>query len=214
MTPPSSDKKSASGGRRRKRAEPAVNEAEAAATQRRYRVTGGIFLVALAAIVLPMLFDLKPPALEPLPDVSANDALPELAPLPLEDTDTALIDEAQALSDQIDPDGYLIEGGQRFGEPTLSESETESQADPGAVAASAAWAVQVAAFSDRANARAFRDRLKADGFAAFISSVKSSGTVLHRVAVGPMINRNDADRERGQLARRYDVEAIIVGFKA
>lgn len=216
MTPPSTDKKpatSAKGGRR-KRAEPPVNAAEAAATQRRYRVTGGIFLIALAAIVLPMLFDLEPPALEPLPDVSAADALPELAPLPPEDTDTSFIDEAQALSDQIDPDGYLVDGGQRFGEPTLSESEGEPSADGSASKASAAWAVQVAAFSDRDNARAFRDRLKADGFAAFISSVKRSGSELHRVAVGPMVNRNDADRERGQLARRYDVEAIIVGFQA
>lgn len=211
MTPPSSDKKPATGGRRRKRAEPAVNEAEAAATLRRYRVTGGIFLVALAAIVLPMLFDLTPPSLEPLPDVIASDALPELAPLPPEDTDTSFIDEAAALSDQIDDDGYLVDGGQRFGEPTLSESMEAPQTDAAPVAA---WAVQVAAFSDRDNARAFRDRLKADGFAAFISSVKRSGNVLHRVAVGPMINRNDADRERSQLARRYDVEAIIVGFQA
>lgn len=224
MTPPAADKKPASGasGGRRKRAEPPANEAEAAATQRRYRVTGGIFLVALAAIVLPMLFDLEPPALEPLPDVSSKEALPQLESLPETATDTGFIEEAQALSDQIDADGYLVDGGQRFGEPTLHESEQEpvsaddtSPADAQAQPASAAaWAVQVAAFSDRDNAKAFRDRLKADGFAAFISSVKRSGNVLHRVAVGPMINRSDADRERGQLARRYDVEAIIVGFQA
>ena len=72
------------------------------------------------------------------------------------------------------------------------------------------WAVQLASFSDPANAQAFRDRLNEDGHQAWLSSSKQNGTLRTRVAIGPLENKASAERLVTQVSARYDVEAIIV----
>ncbi|NIP15500.1 MAG: hypothetical protein GWM88_12580, partial [Pseudomonadales bacterium] len=85
--------------------------------QTRYRVTGSLFLLALAIICLPMLFDaegvpsiqiepMAPP--KPAPDVPP---LEEVAPA------SDFIEKVDELRAQVDEDGFLTDGGTRFGEP-------------------------------------------------------------------------------------------------
>lgn len=194
---------------------------EEQAVRRRYRVTGGVFLAAVALIVLPMLFDPAAPSDVDLPSVSMPTDLPVLDEPPPLLHDDGFIAEAEAQEARVDEDGYDRQTGGRIGEPfLLEEGEVEARQAAGTTTddrpanAQPLWAVQVAAFADRANARAFRDQLKKDGFAAFTTSVKRSGEILHRVAVGPLVSRSDAESERQTLAKQYELDAIIVGFEA
>ena len=174
--------------------------------QTRYRITGAVFLIALAVIVLPMLFDadgLKTGELPELPSAGGRAvAVPEVQPV----NDSAF-ERARALRDSVDEDGFSKDTSTRVGEPVLSDPDEVTPAEAGA-----AWAVQLASFGDRANAVALRDRLREDGYAALLSETKQGGERITRVAVGPMLDRAEAERLQVALSDRYGLRAIVVGF--
>ncbi len=168
----------------------------------RYRLTGTVFLLAVAAVLVPMLFDgegVAPMHLEPVPG----------EPLDIEPDRSRAPDMAEALDVRrsvealVDEDGFGTETGTRWGEPILAEDDAESDAG---------WAVQLGSFSRPENAKELRDALLEDGFAGFMSTVKRDGDVATRVAVGPLINRDDAVRLKAQLDARYEIDAVIVSF--
>lgn len=170
--------------------------------QTRYRITGSLFLIAIAVIVFPMLFDgegLPQVRIEPLEFSEETPVVPrreDVAP------ESHLIARARELATQTDAEGYLSDRGSRLGEPVLSEADEATRV----------WAVQVASFSDEDNALALRDRLRGDGYEAFISSLKRDDEVLSRVAVGPLLNHDDADTLRQDLSDELALEARIVAF--
>lgn len=57
-----------------------------------------------------------------------------------------------------------------------------------------AWTVQVGSFSQADNAQSLQARLKAEGFEAFVSRVATDAGTMHRVRVGPVPERADAER--------------------
>jgi DedD protein len=174
--------------------------------QTRYRVTGAVFLIAVAVIVLPMLFDgegLKttdvPP---PSPETITPVEVPEIKPQP-----DATFERSQELRESVDEEGFAKDNDTRIGQPVLSDTDA-----PQAPGIGAAFGVQLASFTDRANAVALRDRARADGYPAFLSEAKQSAQKLTRVAVGPYIDRKEAEQLRDELSTRYSVKAIVVGF--
>jgi cell division septation protein DedD len=72
--------------------------------------------------------------------------------------------------------------------------------------------VQVASFSKRANADDLRQRLRADGFEAFLSTEQRANGPMTRVAIGPFQSRADAVEVRDAVSRRYDVTARLMAF--
>ena len=170
----------------------------------RYRLTGTIFLIAVAAVVLPMLFDgegVAPMQLDPVPPAEFEVERDDLPPPDM----TPALEAREDLKAAIDEDGYAVDTGTRVGEPTLLDEEREETSE-------LKWAVQVAAFMQSENATALRDKLLGDGYAAFLSNVKRHGEITTRVAVGPFINRDDAERLMAELNERYEFTAMIVRF--
>ena len=172
--------------------------------QTRYRLTGLVFLLAVGAIFLPLLFDgdgVEPMQLDPLPppDIEVER---DVAPPP---DMTPVVAARDALKSAVDEDGYATDTGTRFGDAVLVEDDAAADAD-------LKWAVQVASFTQEENADRLIERLQGDGYAAFVSNVKQSGEPATRVAVGPLIERDAAVRLKGELDRRYDFEAVVVRF--
>lgn len=64
------------------------------------------------------------------------------------------------------------------------------------------WLVQVGAFSNADAARKLVKDLEADGMAALISPVSRGGRTLHRVRVGPVADRAEAQRLAVRLEAR------------
>ena len=191
--------------------------------QTRYRVTGTVFLLALAAIFFPMLFDgdgLEPSELPPLPeehiDVSPVEAVLD-EPVPDFTSTIAGRDELLA---ETDAEGYRRETGVRIGEPVIVAEDAEeaegaadaeeAEDDPIEMPADA-WAVQVGSFAEYERAITLRDRLRSDGYDALLSNMKKQDK-LTRVAVGPMIDRDDADRLKVELSDRYAFDPMVVRF--
>lgn len=69
-----------------------------------------------------------------------------------------------------------------------------------------AWTLQAGAFSDEINAIKYRDKLRENGFKAYV--LKNTNTKLDHVYVGPMIKRSKAEAERARLMSEMSVEGI------
>ncbi len=172
--------------------------------QTRYRVTGSLFLLAIAVILFPMLFDGA--GLAPL-EIQALNVPREVPDVP-DRADRApasdLVDRADALRATVDAEGFQVEAeGTRMGEPVLSEPDPSTRV----------WAVQVASFGEEENALKLRDRLRSDEQAAFISTVRQGEETLRRVAVGPLLDRAEADGLREELAVSLGLDDVrVVAF--
>ena len=198
----------------------------------RYRVTGSIFLLALAVICLPMLLDGAGLPARHLPDLPMQEALPDIRPLSGRPPESDFVARVEQLREQVDDEGFLTDSGTRFGEPVLkvpgltagvsdAGKRGDDEAVPGGASAQTpslnrgstpAWAVQVASFAEAGNAEDFRARLRRDGYEAFISTAKADERVLSRVAVGPLLDRERAESLRSELSARYEVQAQLMAF--
>jgi cell division septation protein DedD len=76
-------------------------------------------------------------------------------------------------------------------------------------AAGTGFAVQLAAFSNPADANALRDRARAAGFDAFTESVRTDKGTLTRVRIGPVADRAEADQLKAQAQAKLGVAGIV-----
>ncbi|MEM1230705.1 MAG: SPOR domain-containing protein [Pseudomonadota bacterium] len=210
-------------------------------TLKRYRVTGSLFLLALAAILGPMLFDgagLEAPELAPMP--ARTDAEPVVPPADAFEGLDAVAEEAAALRARADerlfqasPSAEASSSGvagaatkaepakpaatdtalERLGEPSDLEQAPLAQPTLRPVSATTSiWAVQVGSFSRRDNAVALRQSLRDRGFEAFLSDVKVRSEVRTRVAVGPYLSEGDAERARRSIRDAFKLDPKLVAM--
>ena len=191
----------------------------------RMRATTPVVAVALALILIPMVFD--EPATDyqtltvagsgPLSSERAM-ALQKQLQQPLGQSPTVvdfdqavpatdLIDRVRQLAAEVDADGYNTQDGTRFGEPILQEM-TES---------SRVLAVLVDQRNDITEARALRQQMRDQGYEAFISTAKlevggenSSENIVHRVAIGPLLSHTEAEEMRDDISRANNLTARVV----
>ena len=167
----------------------------------RNRIIGGVFLASLLVIVVPMFFD-KPMELKiDMPPMEQAD-LDHFEPPILDEPDTRQIDRAEQAVSSVVEDGYLVETGNRVGEPILIFNADQATQ----------WAVQLASFSNLENAESLKDTVESDGHRAWISSAMVNEDKVHRVVAGPFIKREDAMETLAQFHDSYQVDPIVVGF--
>jgi DedD protein len=90
--------------------------------------------------------------------------------------------------------------------PTATSS-TAAPARPAAVetavsspiSSRAAWAVQLGSFANRANAENLSHQIKGKGFPVYVLPGGSGASVRYRVRVGPLANRDSAQRTAAKL---------------
>ena len=198
----------------------------------RYRLIGSIFLLSLAAIFVPMVFDAPAPERdsdflidqeEETAAAAQSDDSQWLAPQQEVDeliaelkqregdfdaalTESRVQERVSALTEQVDADGYWSENGTRFGEPILSPVRSDTTV----------FAIQLATFDDPDNAKSLRQQLRDDDQEAFISQYKQRGLggekIRYRVAVGPLLSHTLAKEKRASYTQTYGVQAIVVAM--
>ena len=192
----------------------------------RYRLIGTIFLLSLAAIFLPMIFDAPAPSLQDdastsgledtqtFENVDPRTEVKSLIDQMAQDqkamdrvfADSKLHEKVEGIRETVDPDGYWVDNGTRFGEPILLPTREETEV----------FAVQLATFDEEMNARKLREQLLGDGEEAFISQYKQRGIggekIRYRVAVGPMLSHTLAKEKRISYSQIYGVEPIVVAM--
>ena len=73
--------------------------------------------------------------------------------------------------------------------------------------------VQVGSFTQQANARSLRDRLRKAGYKTSMQVAKAADGSVHRVLIGPVSDRPAAEKLRDRLAREQKLKAIVLENK-
>jgi DedD protein len=73
----------------------------------------------------------------------------------------------------------------------------------------AAWAVQLGSFASRANAENLSHQLKGQGFPVYVLPGGSGASVRYRVRVGPLANRDSAERAAAKLKSIGHVSSLV-----
>lgn len=201
--------------------------------QLKQRLVGAVVLVALAVIFIPMLLSGKGdlggsidgsniPA-EPdfrFPPVPVSPKAPPVAAapvVPLGDEE----DESPAVSGKSVPGKKVTDHSPtKPPEKNVEKAPAKPISPPVAKAAPAkvepaksgklsGWVVQVGSFSARENARALRDKLRKQGYASFVESIKGASGRVYRVRVGPELNKAAADKLRQRLVKEAGLKGLV-----
>ena len=93
--------------------------------------------------------------------------------------------------------------------PTPTPAPAKPVEAPKPAAANVGFAVQLGAFSHAADANAMRDKLRANGFSAFVEQVKTDKGTLSRVRVGPVASRAEADQLKAKVAAKVGISGMV-----
>ncbi|MCM2321314.1 MAG: SPOR domain-containing protein [Pseudomonas sp.] len=180
------------------------------------RMVGAAVLVALGVVFLPMLFNredeqrrvrVDAPPMPPAPQVTVATPEPVLVPEPQAEPTPTVADEPPP-SPPVEPVAAAQPVPQQTVAPVAPvESQAPSRLDADGVPVS--WTVQLASLSNRARAEELQRKLRSQGLDAYVRTVDG----MHRVFVGPLLERADADRVREQVARQHKLSPIVVRFQ-
>ena len=175
---------------------------------------------------------LEPAPAPPKPVVSESTPLPVPAPAPSAGNSAAPVTVSPQTSEKVPETIAAAPSADKMDTRSAAKSEppkpdTPPQADkpapskPIASAAPAApapskdrmnitaWIIQLGSFSSEQNALALRDQLRAKGYTAFVEKIKSGGSQLFRVRVGPELERARADALRDKLEKETKQKGIV-----
>lgn len=76
-----------------------------------------------------------------------------------------------------------------------------------------AWSLQVASFTSADRAEAMEKRLREAGYKSYVRKAQSGETTVHRVFVGPKIDRQALEAEKRQIDKRFGINSLVVEFK-
>ena len=176
------------------------------------RMVGALVLVALAVIFLPMLFsrpDEQRQIVVDAPAMPAMPAMPEHSVVPAEVPEPEPIPEPPQLP-QTQAEPAVAESAPAAVVPPPAPSEPAKPASHlDANSLPVSWSVQLASLSSRERAVELQQRLRSQGYNAYVRSVDG----MNRVFVGPVIERAEANRLRDQLNRQQKLNGFIVRFQ-
>ena len=185
--------------------------------ERRHQVVGAVFLVGLVLVIMPFAFDGTASNQSQAETQVEAQALPgrETQRMPLEtdytppevNAEQDLLALAEPLIQATDDAGFRTDTGARFGDPSfLPASDARATAWT-------AWGVQVGSFGDVENAREVRRLLRDAGHHVAFAEALIDGRRVTRVAVGPLLSREDAVRLQETLAKESGLEGVLVKFE-
>lgn len=196
------------------------------------RLVGAAVIVALAAIFIPMILEgpddgMGPVGsnLPPAPEYTVKDRVEPLVLPPPPEAESEPAPESATVPDA--PEAAMSETGTvAEPEPAPSEPEPEPEPAPQAVAEPApaapeaqaappqgsGWVVQVASFSQQANAERLRDRLMDKDYAAFVEQATTGSGTTWRVRVGPLPERSAAEKLQSEIAKTFDLKGLVAEY--
>ncbi|HVX04153.1 MAG TPA: type II secretion system secretin GspD [Rhodanobacteraceae bacterium] len=100
--------------------------------------------------------------------------------------------------------------GTGAGASTATPAETVPADGASSAASSGGWAVQVASFTNNADAEALRGKLQQNGFASYVENAQVAAGTTWRVRAGPVVDRAAAERLRTAIAGSLRISGMTV----
>lgn len=196
------------------------------------RIVGALVLLALAVIFVPMLFNREDPGQQITVDAPE---MPEAPSVPVIETRPVEVPEPQV--EPFPEEFEIIEEGPAA-EPQapaapISPAPVEPQPTPpvtpeprpvqtppatqtapeeqrlDSANLPVSWSVQLASLSSRENADKLQATLRSQGYNAYIRTADG----MNRVFVGPLVEREEANRLRDLLQRQRKLNGFVVRFE-
>lgn len=179
------------------------------------RIVGAIVLVALAVIFIPML--LSGDKEQGMPIFGTNippkpETVSRVKTLEIESPQQPPVEE-KVIRAPVDEHNLKSARPETENKTAAQKPETaskEQQAVTSKPTDSKAWAVQVGSFSNPDNALGLRDKLRKQGYPAFVEQVKTSKGEVYRVRVGPEVRRNKAEALHKELQDKLKLDGLVV----
>lgn len=174
------------------------------------RVVGAIVLICAGLILWPMLFSagINPrmdtsSQIPPIPEFEkytvAEPVRPEnVKPVP------ETVPEPEPPRDSAPPPPPKVAGSAP--KPTEKPALDQRGLPEG-------WLLQVASLSDVKNAQQLSEKLRKDGYKAFIRQVQTTSGTVQRVYIGPKMTRDAFDKDRVQIDKKYRVKSLVVHYE-
>lgn len=169
------------------------------------RIIGAIVLVIFVVLVVPIFLD-GPPQEDEI--VSERILLPgqedqniKTVVLDRERTEPMPVSQETTRPEPVvqqPPPAAENAPAQEDKKPPPKPPETSTQP---ATSTSGMWAVQMGSFSNKGNAEKLAADLRKQGYAAFLSQLKTSSGQLHRVRIGPQKDRDSAEAMAARLLK-------------
>jgi DedD protein len=167
------------------------------------RIIGALVLVALAAIFLPVALNFSDPRVvdktSQIPPAPAIDVVETPEPARVEGVSPAR------------KDSEIFQSG--VDQPQQAEALDEEPSGLTAEGIPKGWLIQVGGFRERQKAEQLVSSLQKDGYKAYLRSGSSKQGILHRVFVGPKIEKRRAIAEKADIDKKYGVDSLIVRFE-
>lgn len=173
----------------------------------RHKIIGTLVWLAAAVIVLPFFMDGD--GLDELAKQAEQAEQPvKLAVKPIvikqPDVDQAIaVSKPAATNTPSKNDAAPKVESQEKPKPTTQKPTLDKQGLP------QSWVVQLASFKQQANAKALRDKLIKAKYPAYLQASGSN----HRVLVGPVNTRKEAEQMQAKLKTAYKLSGIVVTYK-
>lgn len=204
------------------------------------RLVGGVVLVALAVIFLPMLLPGNGNSTMPIfgsnvpatPDTTFEPIeiplqLPPAAPA----SEVVVVDQPQpgevASNEKLQPPTLVapvtaapvatLPAGGAAVPPPASAPPAPTKPAPTAPATkplAEAWAVQLGSFSSSVNAIALQEKARKAGFHSYVEKVKSGQTTSYRVRIGPESSRERAEGALEKVHAKLGIKGLVVPHKS
>lgn len=174
----------------------------------RHKIIGTLVWLAAAVIVLPFFMDGD--GLDELTKQAEQAEQPvklAVKPIVIKQPD---VDEAIAVTKPAASNTPSKDDATAKVEPVVKPKPTASQKpslDKQGLPQS--WVVQLASFKQQANAKALRDKLIKAKYPAYLQASGSN----HRVLVGPVNTRKQAEQMQAKLKSAYKLSGIVVTYK-
>lgn len=207
----------------------AQTESNSTASGQKRRVVGAIVLLALAVIILPMIFDgegsYQPPVETRIPERPIIELIPEVQQTRPVMSDSAAASLAVAGADAAAP-ASMPEDSNVAGEPLAPASQAGEESSESAVELAPetrptlvasglpeGWVVQVGSFQNADNAAALTARLLAADQRAFERRRRTDNGELVIVLVGPVTTRQAAQSLLSTIAEQEGIEGLVKPFE-
>jgi DedD protein len=205
------------------------------------RLIGAIVIISLAVIFIPMILEgpddelsprtqdmPPPPTIEYQAEVELP--VPAVSPEPAESPAAAVTEqEVSAIAEPSAPPTEAVTNQAvtpvKQPEPVESAKtikpavvkQPPPKAPPktttGPAITQGAWILQAGSFSQQANALSLRDRLKKSGYQASVQDSKGAEGHVYRVLIGPVNDRQAAEKLRDKLVREQKLTAMVLENK-
>lgn len=103
---------------------------------------------------------------------------------------------------EIEPPAATVAATTPVVPPSVDATPPAKTPTPAKAATGGGWSVQVGAFSAAATARKLVSELGKDGLTAYVAPLERGGKTLHRVRVGPVASKAEAEQLAARLKSR------------